>query len=292
MADSSASPGLPSRKTVAIVIPTLGDNDCLEETLLSIHAQLELVRCVVVVDQSESTRIGDICRSAPPGLPVIHARSRRGVSHARNVGLALVPPEATVVAFTDDDCTYVDGCFAKALSQLRNEDVGAVTGCVLNFVPRNRYGNRTRTLNRRTVWTNAEEAALFFRRSVLREVGDFDESLGLGSATPWQSGEGTDLLLRIMRAGHQVVYEPLCRVQEHESHKSQSIDWPTKNRLYGRGTGRVYQKHYAWPSRITTVVRPVLAAMLAALRRDPVKSRLRLQSALGRWEGIVGKVKR
>src|SRR4029078_4597421 len=47
---------------------------------------------------------------------------------------------------------------------------------------------------------------------VVAGVGPFDERLGLGSGTPWSSGEELDYVLRAIRSGARVVYDPAVRV--------------------------------------------------------------------------------
>ena len=49
---------------------------------------------------------------------------------------------------------------------------------------------------------------LFLRRDVVARVGPFDERLGLGSGTPWSSGEELDYVLRAIQSGARIVYDP------------------------------------------------------------------------------------
>lgn len=44
------------------------------------------------------------------------------------------------------------------------------------------------------------EMGLVMRRNVFTRLGGFTESIGMGASTPWQSGEATDLLLRLIQA--------------------------------------------------------------------------------------------
>ena len=49
---------------------------------------------------------------------------------------------------------------------------------------------------------------MFLRRELVERVGAFDEALGLGSGTRFASGEETDYLVRALRSGARLAYEP------------------------------------------------------------------------------------
>ena len=42
----------------------------------------------------------------------------------------------------------------------------------------------------------------------MSRVGGFDEELGLGSGTPWHSGEEIDYLVRALATGAHLEYDP------------------------------------------------------------------------------------
>ena len=54
----------------------------------------------------------------------------------------------------------------------------------------------------------ANSHTIFLRRDVVERVGAFDEALGLGSGTPWSSGEEIDYLVRALRSGARIEYDP------------------------------------------------------------------------------------
>ena len=55
--------------------------------------------------------------------------------------------------------------------------------------------------DRDNVWNRAMSFTIFLRARVVERVGRFDERLGLGSGTPWHSGEEIDYLIRALAAG-------------------------------------------------------------------------------------------
>ena len=61
------------------------------------------------------------------------------------------------------------------------------------------------------LWNRGISFAIFLRRALVERVGDFDERLGLGSPEPWASGEEIDYLIRAVRAGARIAYDPVAR---------------------------------------------------------------------------------
>ncbi|WP_082697105.1 glycosyltransferase family 2 protein [Kocuria rosea] len=273
--------------SVGIVIPTLGVNDCLDATLASIAGQSVPAKCVIVIDQSSSQRIEQICNDGSHASNVIHVRSHTGASHARNVGIDNLPPGVDIVGFLDDDCTYAEDCLFQATQYFGTDMVGAISGRLESHQNRLAFGDKDARLNRKTVWTKAIEATTFCRMNALQKVGQFDESLGIGSSTPWQSGEGTDLLLRLMKGGYSVWYTPSCKVYEHDQRKGPLNSMTLKTRNYARGTGRVYRAHYSLHTCLWQVLRPCIGAVISFATGNTGKANLRIQSAIGRWEGIT-----
>jgi hypothetical protein len=111
---------------------------------------------------------------------------------------------------------------------------------------------------------------MFLRSNVLKEVGGFDEELGVGAETPFQSGEDTELLLRAIKKGFQIQYLP-----PPYSHAA-----VTRARLYGAGMGRVLRKHGERP-----LWNSLGGALVALLQGDLGLARIRVARAFGRLQG-------
>lgn len=155
-----------------------------------------------------------------------------GLSRARNRGLAHATSE--VIAYTDDD-VRVDPLWVKGLLRgfARRPDVGCVTGMVASAsleLPAEQY------FDGRVWWSSSCEAKVYdarhgptsaalhpyaagalgtganfaVRSELIREIGEFDESLGAGS--PCAGGEDLDAFVRFIRAGYSLSYEPAALV--------------------------------------------------------------------------------
>jgi mycofactocin system glycosyltransferase len=76
-------------------------------------------------------------------------------------------------------------------------------------------------------------AAIICRRSVLKELGGFDETL--------KSGEDVDLCWRFIEAGARLRYEPIALVAH--DHRTQMRDWFARKSFYGESAAPLSIRH-------------------------------------------------
>ncbi len=260
----------------------------LHELLLSLAASDLPPVAVAVADQSG----GDLevqARSLP--FPVTVVPSCGGVSRGRNDAVAALAGAGEVLGFPNDDTVYGSGLLRSVLECFGDSDRTAAVACRLEEPggPRFALPPPGTELSRRSVW-RAIEPATFVRRRSFEDVGGFDVRIGSGSATAYGSGEGTDLLLRLMDGGGQVVSRPDLVVQGRgERRQLDAGSLVRKHRSYARGTGYVYRVHsYPLSARLLTVAGPVVRAR----RHDPelaLSLRIAVARLLGRVEGLTGR---
>ena len=144
-------------------------------------------------------------------------------------------------------------------------------------------------LDRSTVW-RAIEPSMFVRRTAFEAVGGFCESIGTGCASPWQSGEGTDLLLRVLAAGGRVISLRSTHVLGPGERRDLVDDEiVAKHRRYNRGVGHVFREH-DYPAR--AYVRTIAAPWLRAVQARQVSTlavRIAAARSVGRLEGLLGR---
>jgi glycosyltransferase involved in cell wall biosynthesis len=284
-----------SQVRVAVVITTIGRPELLSHLLTSLAAQTLPPCQVIVVDQSRDDGTRTVVDVWADRLPVRRLTSNRGASVGRNVGLGALA-DYDFVAFPDDDSRYKPDTLANAAEALvRGSSIGAVSGRLLDLTGRPvqlTFGGRRMLLDSRTVWTSAIEETCFFRAEFIKTVGTFDEELGIGAASPWQSGEGTDLLLRGLKAGWKLVFDPRIVVYEHNPGDPDPRDraFRLKARYAARGTGHVFRRHHGFSRQFKVVFRPLGAAILSAACGRWAQARWYLQRSIGRVEGIAGRV--
>ncbi|MEU3756584.1 glycosyltransferase family A protein [Streptomyces olivoreticuli] len=281
-----------SRPRVGIVVPTIGRPALLQRLFASLEAQTMSVSAIVVADQSNGTETASVAAAWAPRLPVTVVNSHGGASQGRNDGLAALPA-CDVIAFPDDDCWYTPTTVADAIKELTAGHM-AVSGRSLtpdNRKPsRVRSGNQPLTLDRRSIWTHALEYTCFFRREFFETYGVFNVGLGVGCPTPWQSGEGTELLWRAFRQGASLGYSPRITIFDDADTTPSSEAYLRKTREYARGTGRVIRMHQSRREFAAAILRPAARCSLDLLRLRLHTARLCLHIILGRCEGYTGRI--
>jgi GT2 family glycosyltransferase len=185
---------------------------------------------------------------------------RPGLSCARNRGLAAA--QGTVVAYTDDD-VEVDPEWVQGLVRgfAEGPEVGCVTGLVcaasLNGAAELYFDSRLDWSEscepRRYDMSPALQDGLYpyspgrfgtganfaVRRDVMVALGGFDEALGAG--TPSGGGEDLDAFVRVLLAGHALVYEPAAIVWHH--HRDTVAGLRKQMFSYGSGFTAFLTKH-------------------------------------------------
>jgi glycosyltransferase involved in cell wall biosynthesis len=277
---------------VSLVVATVNRIEPLVRLFQSIAAQTVPVAEVIVVDQNEEALRIDNARW-PFKLCHLHYPNNRGVSRARNSGWRQA--DAEWLLFPDDDCWYPPDYLEKAfeITQQTNCDLlcGRATaedGRTIN----GRFRTSPGTIKRSNVWTSQIEWNMLVRASAMTALDGYDETISLGGETPWQGGEGYDLLLRAIAMDYRCWFDPAL-VAHHEELPVSNPDaaMVRKGRAYGRGLGRVMAKHNFGPTTAAYwITRSLfnLGRSLLSGRFD--RARYYSTQAVGRLEGWLGRV--
>jgi GT2 family glycosyltransferase len=291
----------PTGVPVTVVVCTLGEDPRLARTVASVLAQShQNLKLVVVDNQPASGQVAALLSGIEdPRLRIVE-QPRRGLSAARNAGIAAATGE--VVAFTDDDAFADPDWLARLVAPFAVDPaVVCTTGLVLPAelaTPAQLWFEEFGAFDKgfeRTVWAagpvpdavgrlgrRGEGGVLFpysagvygsgnnmaFRTSWLRSQPLFDEALGAGS--PARGGEDLDAFLAVMLDGKALVYEPAAVVKHHAR-----SDMPSLHRqLYGYGSGMaaVVVKHALRPRRAVEVARRLPAGMRKLLHPESEKN--------------------
>ena len=226
---------------ISLLVATLGRVDELNRLLASLENQ-DAGFEVLVVDQNPDDRLAPVL-AAHSRLAARHLRSERGLSRARNVGLRAA--QGDLIAIPDDDCWYPAGLLARVEEWFRQNPSFGLLGAVVRTAENRPSGPRSPAsacrCTRANVWQCAVSTALFLRRSVVDAVGDFDEEIGVGARSRYQSGEETDYVLRALEQGFEMWYEPGLTVHHPPLDSIERLRRTTYP--FALGTGRVLRRH-------------------------------------------------
>jgi glycosyltransferase involved in cell wall biosynthesis len=230
---------------IDLVLGTVGRTEEPTRFLHALHAQTYREFRLIVVDQNGDDRLAPILSNFEGAFPILQVSAQPGLSRARNAALKHV--EGGVVGFPDDDCWYPpdllqsvatflsahtrwDGLGGRAVDELERPAAGqfdATAGAMTMF----------------NLWRRVASYTIFLRRAVIDAVGPFDETLGVGSSTPWGGGEDLDYVIRSLRAGCSVYYDPTLAIHHPQKREQSPRPDARQGYDYGAGFGRVLRKN-------------------------------------------------
>ncbi|MBB3605034.1 hypothetical protein FHT40_004718 [Mycolicibacterium sp. BK556] len=288
MNDSVANPAAPR---VGVAITTVGRWDALRGLLDDLANQSQRPHAVAIAhhDAAAAGDLEALVDAFADKLTITTVVSPRGISNGRNAAAGTFGDDVDWLWFPNDT-SRIDSDFLQRVAPHLAPEVAV---CAVQLVdregPRNVLPPKGTPVDRRNIWGPIEPATLFRRRDFVR-AGGFDPGIGSGAGTPWQAGEGTDLLFRMSEQdGFAIAWvdDISVRAQTEFAHLTPK-ERRRKNRCYGRGTGYLYRrwKYPAWQR-----FRHIVGAALMPLR-NPDKFQLRdgLALTVGRAEGIFGRV--
>lgn len=288
MSGSVANPVAPR---IGVAITTVGRWDALAGLLDNLAQQSRPPQAVAIAhhDPGAEAALDTVVAPFADKLAISTVVSPRGISNGRNAAAELLGEDVDWLWFPNDTSRIDDDFFERVAPHLRPE----VAVCAVQLVdregPRNTLPAPGTELTRRNVWGPIEPATLFRRREFVA-AGGFDPAIGSGAGTPWQAGEGTDLLLRMSELdGFSVewVGDIAVRAQTEFAHLTPE-ERRRKIRCYGRGTGYLYRR---WNYPAWQRFRHICGAALMWLRNsEKFTFGDGMALAVGRAEGIFGRV--
>ena len=185
------------------------------------------------------------------------------LSRARNVGL--LHAKGDIIAFPDDDCWYPNDLLAAVTDWFHaHPDFGGLFTILRDAENRPvgpKWPSGPRSCNKKDIWHCGISPDAFFRRQVTDSVGFFDERLGIGAATPYQSGEDLDYFLRPLALGVRLWYEPGLTVHHPTFHSLPRM--LARSYSYSLGGAYVLRQHgFSWLYFTGLVIRSLGGAVV------------------------------
>jgi glycosyltransferase involved in cell wall biosynthesis len=273
---------------VSLIVATVGRTQDLNRLLESIAAQSMTSLELIIVDQNVDDRVKNLLENSAHSFLCMHVRSPKGLSRARNVGINLA--SGHILCFPDDDCWYPGDLLRQVVQwfdQYQDYDFlccAAQDGSGREVA--SRWPNHSLTIDRDSVLRACASASLFMRRTALDEIGGFDEGMGLGASTPFQSAEDSDLALRCMGRGGKGWFAK----QLHVYHPDKGAGEAGNSRAlgYGMGFGYLLRKHrYSARTLIYHVARALGGLIKSIILAEPDKTGFYWNSACGRLRGYL-----
>lgn len=279
--------------SATIVIPTYERPMKLKQTFDSVCTQTVDEYEIIVVDDGSVSEEQDTVLDqygTKDNIRVLR-QENAGPAAARNRGWRAANGE--FVLFTDDDC-IVPNDWVESLVAAFEPGIAAVGGKLVpnqellqtsRFAQAHQlrdqinYSEPDKPVSGHDGLNVAGTANVAYRRSVLDEVGGFDESF------PLAAGEDADLKRRVIAAGYKMKYVPIA-VRHNDEYRLKSFI--SRAIRSGEGTRHFHQK-YGESRSVLRILAGLVGSpiyFLSALRqaRDPVVASLYvIERMLNRW---------
>lgn len=276
---------------LALVVTTLGRIDSLRLLFDSLVGRLGPTDRLVVVAQRNLPGVEALATEfRGKSLPVDVTTSLPGAARGRNAGVALLTEDYDyLLAFPNDTTWFPEGTVEQLHALPEHFRVGALT-VVDEYGPKFDLPPTGTTLDRWNVWS-VIEMGILVRRSLFDAVTGFDPEIGTGATTPWQAGEATDFLLRLMRDGltSDFAWQPPSLVVRgvSDAHGLSRRQRRHKLRSYSRGLGRLVTRwHYPLWWRLAFIVGGIAFGIRHRRTYEPSDG---WWVFLGRVEGSLGR---
>lgn len=189
---------------ISVVIPAFNADQFIASAVRSVLGQTYPAVELIVIDDGSTDTTAEIVRSfRDPRLRLI-CQNNRGVSRARNAGLAA--SRGRLICFLDADDRWFDCKLAIQKNQLMDQPDCVALGCLMNYVsPSGQVlgvagepvALHDQEKIKKALLMPSPLSSFLFLTSDVRSIGGFDTEL--------QVAEDLDLLARIARRGNVLV---------------------------------------------------------------------------------------
>ena len=274
---------------ISLIASTLGRDAEMRLLLDTLSRQNDDRFELIVVDQNEDDRLVPVLAAYEGRFPIRHIRSnQKGLDRGRNLGARHATGDWLM--FPDDDSWYPDD-FLKTLRRLiETEPADIYSGRSLNKDGKEimvSFVGEDAVISRQNIWHVLIEWVIVFRAETYRNAGGFDEDLGAGSGTPWNSGEGQDLVLRCLRQGAKGYFRRALYGYHPEEQPNANADAHiAKMYGYSRGKGFVMRRHgYSFLEFLPELLRPAAGFVVYTLTGKTTLARRSMAMLRGRLFG-------
>lgn len=276
---------------ISLVVSTLNRTTDLESLFLSLLVQDFKNFRIILVDQNKNGLVDSIVHKFQDKIQIEHKKvDFKGASRARNYGLSFVQTE--YVAFPDDDCEYFPNTLSKVIDIFKNNiQLSGLSGKSVdkngNFTNLKKWSNREYLIDEHSCWYSAIEYTMFFKTNSINAFNGFSENIGPGADSIYKCGEGTELLIKLIKSGNKFLYTPNVEVY----HPDAIFVYDQSNRLklftYSLGMGYVLKKHFSTIMILKYLIRPFFGFIISLFLFRKIKFVNFLLMFLGRFTAVL-----
>jgi O-antigen/teichoic acid export membrane protein/glycosyltransferase involved in cell wall biosynthesis len=240
----------------SVIVPTHNRHADLRSTLASLKRQTlpsASYEIIVVDDGSTDQAVAYLAEEQKQGSVRALRQENKGPAAARNAGVQVARGE--FLAFTDDDCVVPENWLSRFSEVFSATKADAIGGTAENKVPfalsavyqdmATFFYERENQVPGRARFLTTNNFAC--KREVLETSGLFDQRFRLG-------GSDRELVLRLVRDGKRVVFEPTLKVEHHHRFTLYSY----LSHLYRQGRGSQLLYRIAAKEKNLTIKRPTI----------------------------------
>jgi glycosyltransferase involved in cell wall biosynthesis len=274
----------------SLVVPSKNRTEEIHRLLVGLKEQTLQDFEIIVSDQNTDDRVVELIEKvAWPGR-ITHIRSSGGASSARNAGLAVAKGE--IVTFPDDDCMYFPDLLERVVQFFdQHPEYGYLNGRSVaddGGDAASSHSKEAGEVEKYKIYQQGIEFTFFVRRAILGDIR-FDERLGTGSVSPWQSDEAPDVMLKLMERGVRGYYDPSFKIWHPRMSPTFDEAMVSRCYRYACGSGYFLRKHkYPWWFFAKINIRTFFGVLLGLLTFHPSKARYYWARIQGRWTGWTG----
>jgi glycosyltransferase involved in cell wall biosynthesis len=263
----------------SVIVCTRNRASSISETLEALSQLAGAEFEILIVDSSngaDKEKTADLAKKF--GAKYV-AEPRPGLALARNTGIAATTGE--IIAFTDDDCIPAKDWLAQKIKNYSDPNVWACTGRVIQHntggasdlfeeVAGQDLGGEKRTFTPDDVrggigFLLANIGKIFakhmksrapapfgighgssfsFRREFFEKTGGCDERFGAGA--PFKGCDDLEMLYRVLKSGHSIIYEPAATVRHKHRLTSDAGASSAVRNLQETSADEVYKTRYVY----------------------------------------------
>lgn len=225
----------------SLVLCTLGRNNFVINFLETISIQDNKIFEIILVDQNEGKELFNIIQNYP-NLNIKYCRSGKGLSVGRNIGLKYITGK--YVGFPDDDCEYPESILNEVESLFLNTKTDLISMQSRwkdNQISNGNFDIKSGSINKHNVFKRVISYTIFVKSKIIKNIY-FDEMLGVGAKSIFQSGEEVDFVLKILKKTTNTFYSNELFI--YHPHSTENFDdLILRTKKYVPGKSYVLKKH-------------------------------------------------